>query len=211
MTALSQVKRSVLPARHVILSPGAFADDWSGKPPVQVAIGLRLLSVLELAECRLEAEREAAGVYNEHSEDAPPIADVIIEQYNEILLCEAAARCTCNPNDITKPYFDNASATVRVALTSEGLRKVWDEYLLFSVGCGAVTTPASDDDVKTLARGLRNEMVRAVLDVEDRKLCAYLLEKLSAALPDREERDQDDEETAAVDEDEESVHIALTE
>jgi hypothetical protein len=211
VTALSKVKRSNKPPRLVLLKPDAFEVNWPHRPNVDVAIGLRLLSVREEAECRLEAEREAAGVYEEHPNGAPPMMEVLVEQYNEILLCESMARATCNPNDVTKPYFDNAVITVRVALTSVGLRKLWDEYILLAVGTGVVTAPATDEDLQLLGRALRSGAARR-LDVESRKLCAYLLENLAGAIPDREgiEEADDDNDDGFLDDDAGDGYTATT-
>ena len=191
MTALSKLKKNRAPRAHVLLPPEAFEETWSQRPTSPVAIGLRALSVGDLASCRLEAEREASGVYNERPEHATPMIDVLVEQYNEILLCELAARCCCNPNDVTLPYFDNAAVTIRLAVTSEGLRRIWDEYTLMVKGSGVEMAPANDAEVTLFGRAMRSDKVRDLLDVEGRKLVAHLLAKLNAALPDGAELDDD--------------------
>ena len=213
MTALSKVKKLVRPQRIVKLPPDAFEANWHGRPNVDVAVGLRLLSVKELAECRLEAEREATGVYDNHPPGANPMSDVVVEQYNEILLCEAMARATCDPNNVTVPYFEQANITIRAALTSEALQRLWDEYQILSNGIGYVLPQASDEEMKLLGRVLRSEIGRRTLDTEGRKLCLYLLAKLKDALPETPDEEMDEMLDGAIDafegEDEvESVHVA---
>jgi hypothetical protein len=216
MTTLSKAKRNLAPQRIVTLSPICFEANWPGRPAVDVAIGLRLLSIAEISECRMEAEREAAGVYDEHPDGTHVMGDVIVEQYNEILLCEVMARATCNPNDITKPYFEKAVQTVRVALTSEALRKLWDEYTKLSKGSGVVMTPATDAELRLFGRAMLRPKFRESLDDEGRKLVAYLLEKLEAAIPEGEKvsdaNDDEDDGDGFLDDDDdgESVYTATT-
>lgn len=183
MTAISRLRRSVKPGAIVTLPPSAFEANWKDRPHADVAVGLRLLSVREIMECRVEAEREATGVYDEHPAGAQPMQEVIVEQYNEILLCEMLARALCDPNNVLQPYFQQAVVTIRSALTSEALQRLWDEYVKMSVTSGILMAEASDDEVKILARALRSGACRKLLDKEARKLVAYLLTKVRDAVP----------------------------
>ena len=221
MSRFADIKRKLVPPRIVKVSPEAFEPNWAGRPPADIAMGLRPLSVRELQECRVEAKREATGFYEEQPRDSdaePFVEQVAIETYNEVLLCEALARATCQPNNVTVPYFDNPTVTIRAALTSETLLWLWNEYTIMQRGKCSVMVGASDDELKLLARCLRSELGRRVLTTEGRNLCAYLLTNLREAMPDTSdveeiEMDNDlfdliDDGIAATGVDGETVHIA---
>lgn len=174
MTVLSKIERSVVPPRIVTLTPSAFSDDWSGKPAVNVAIGLRFVSQGDLGLARREAEREAVGFYEElRGAPRTPDLDTMVDIRNDALLIGAVARAACDPTDVTKPYFKGAEGTVRIALTPAGLRRLWDELVILLAGSTVARPSATDDDVVELARRLRT---KPKLDDEARKLIAYLLE-----------------------------------
>jgi hypothetical protein len=183
MTALSAVPGLRAPDRIVVLSPDAFADTWLHKPRADVAVGLRRISVAQVNAAMIEATREAAGVYDAHPDGSTPILDDIIDARNEYLLCNALAVATTDPNDITRPYFEFADATIRQALTTEGLRRLWDELTILTRGNGLALPVASDEDAKLLGRALLSGIAAPALDDEGRKLIAYLLEKVERGLP----------------------------
>lgn len=188
-SALKKQKRKLIAPRIVKAQPDWFEEHWPHRPSTEVAIGLRLLSVQEGADARLEAEREVTGVYDGHPEGTTPIGDVLIEQYNEVLLCEALARALCNPNNVLEPYFQMATVTIRQALTSEALRRLWDEYLILSVEKGIMKTGATDPELALLSRALRSEGVRQRLTPTDRKLLAHVLANVKDAIPERTDDD----------------------
>lgn len=186
MTVFSKVERSPAPPRVVVLPPSAFASDWPGNKGVEMAIGLRLLSQGDVDTARREAEREALGFYEQLAEGArtKPEPDSLIDTFNEALLANAVARATCDPNDVSRPYFPLAEDMVRRALTPEGMRRLWDELVLLHKGSGAAMPVATDDEVQLLGRALSSGAAAAALDDEGRKLCAYLLAKIDEAIPD---------------------------
>lgn len=175
MSTFSKLERDKSPPRMVVLQPSAFADDWPLKRGTEVAVGLRFVSQDDLDRGRREAEREAVGFYAEVRGFAvPPDKDTAVAVWNDALMMNAIARGTCNPNDVTRPYFEAADDTVRRALTPEGARRLWDELVILHKGSGPSRPVATDDQIVQLAEILTSGIQ---LDDEGRKLCAYLLER----------------------------------
>lgn len=175
MSTFSKLERDKTPPRVVILQPTAFADDWPLKRGTEVCVGLRFVSQDDLDRGRREAEREALGFYAElRGAPLPPDKDTAIEVWRDAMMMNAVARGTCDPNDVTRPYFEAADDTVRRALTPEGARRLWDELVILHKGSGPSRPVATDDDVARLVQLLSSGVE---LDDEGRKLCAYLLER----------------------------------
>lgn len=127
MTTLSALKKTAQPPRVAILSPSAFADTWEAKPTADVAVGLRLLSERELQTAKAEASKTIERMYA--GEDGEIFdQEKAVEAWNDALVRWAVAYATCDPNDVTKPYFDFAEDVIAAALTPEGIRRLWDEW-----------------------------------------------------------------------------------
>lgn len=192
---LSKVERDFRPIRVVAVPPSAFADSWRGKPAVDVAIGLRLISQADADRGQREAEREATGFYASLRETPLPQDPATATQvFNEAVVMHAVALGTCNPNNVTDPFFLAAQDTVKVALTPEGARRIYDELTILHQGSSPARHAATDAEARLLGRIL---LSRSRLDDEDRKLIAYLLEKRAAVgdvpLPDEDDEDDGDE------------------
>lgn len=182
--------RDKKPARCVVLPSSGFADTWDKKPATDAAIGLRFLSQHDLDSARREAEKEAQGFYREFRErDKAPDDETLADVFNDAFLANVCARGTCNPNDVTLPYFPFAEDVVRLALTPEAMRRVWDELLLLHKGSIVARPAASDEDVQRLASALP----KVTLDLELRRIIAYVVEKLGAQVDEHAASDADAE------------------
>lgn len=191
---LSRAPRERKPPRTIVLPPSAFATDWSKRPSTDAAIGLRLLSQRDLDVARREAEREAQGFYDEFRQRRLDVTgETVDDVFNDAFLVQVAARATCDPNDASKPYFPFAEDVVAQALTSEALRRIWDELVILHKGSIAARPSADDALVRALGATLRRRP--DALDEEGRRLCAYLAEKLgiTSAHEGAEDVDYEDE------------------
>lgn len=164
------------PPRIVTLSPHHFADTYESKPEVEVAIGLRLVSEHDLDVARAQAATKVVTMFSD-DEDAITDETARDEAYNDALVCWAVARATTNPNDVSRPYFDCAEDVLPTALTPQAIRFLWDELVRLQAGSGAITPPASDDEIESLFAMLKSG---ALTDLDDqqaselRKLLAYV-------------------------------------
>lgn len=173
----AQAGRDTTPERIIVLPPAAFADDYGGKPTDDLAIGLRRLSQDDTAYARAEAEREAVDFYREmEGHTHRPDLFVVEDVRNDALMCTAVGRLCTDPNDVTKAYFRGQEDQTRVALTPEGVRRIWDEYILFTEGSGVARARATDAEARRLAQAIASGLV--ALDDEARMLIAYLVESL---------------------------------
>lgn len=173
----AEAPRTLAPEHIITLPPSAFAEDYEKRPKTDVAIGLRRLSQADTAYARAEAEREAVDFYSE-MEGRPrrPAMATLVEVRNDALMCLAVGRACTDPNDATKPWFRGQEDTTRVALTPEGVRRIWDEYVLFCASSGVARAKASDAEAAKLGRAIAQGAVK--LDDEARMLLAYLGESL---------------------------------
>jgi hypothetical protein len=197
VTAASKVERNLEPEKTVILPPAAFADDYEKKPTEEVAIGLRRLSHMDLDSGQREAERIAVGFYDELRGYPRQIDIEGIEQLrNDELLIFAIARACTDPNDVSKLYFRGLEEEVRLALTNEAIRRLWDELVLFTLTGGVQKARATDAEARAvgqrLARGL------AKLDDEDRIMLAIIAEKCGCLGASPFDEDDDDDEELVV-------------
>lgn len=194
MTTLSKSTKDKHPPKTLVLQPSAFADSYAQKPSVDVAVGLRFISQGEIDTARQEAERIARRFYEDFaSRDLEVSREPLEDAYNDAFLALVIAAATCDPNDLTRPYFEFAEDTVRRALTPEALRRLWDDVVILHKGSVEARHEATDEEIQVLAQSLP----RAELDSESRRLCAYLMEKLKDAgqlVEEPEDKPQEDAE-----------------
>jgi hypothetical protein len=143
------------PDRIVVLPPELFASDWKRRPSTEVAVGLRVISELDVQIGKAEASKYMVKMYAQ--DGTGPIVDVekAWECWNDAWLTYAIGRAACDPNDADKAYFPWAQDETSKALSSAGLRRLWDEYCLIYRGIGE-RPQASDADLLTLVKSLGN-------------------------------------------------------
>lgn len=124
----------------------AFAEDWESRPRAPVCVGLRLMSDGDKSKARAEAEHLASELHSDGGELA-------IEAYNDALMRQIVALAICSPNDATIPseLFPSAEEQVRVAITSEGAKLVFQEYLKYEVESSPIHPEATNDELVELA------------------------------------------------------------
>jgi hypothetical protein len=173
----AKVSRDVVPRATVVLSPDDFASAWEDRPASPVAIGLRLISTGVDETARREAARLAW--------EAVPRAEdreARYEQYGEQVIRWIVAKATCNPNNVDVPYFEHAEETIKEALTSRGVRKVFDAYERLLIEQGALDEAITDDDIETLARLLSSGALRMLApakEIRARKLLSFVRDELN--------------------------------
>lgn len=110
------------PPRVIAIPPSAWASHRADKPADAVEVGLRLISEDDIQYARGEAIRIATEyVQNpDHQEERH-------EAFNDALMRVALGRALCQPHDVTQPYFLMGEDEIRVRLTSEGVRRLYQE------------------------------------------------------------------------------------
>jgi hypothetical protein len=176
-------KEIVKPARVVVVPLSAWAYNYKLKPKDEVAIGLRLISEREVQVGKAEASKYMLKMYG--TDGALPLTDIekAYECWDDAFLAYVVGRSACDPNDCDKQYFPFAQDDAKNALTSEGLRLIWDEYMLAARGTGE-RAQIREDELLVLARSLVGGGL-SVLDTETlkeaRKHLAWVYEVLGKA------------------------------
>lgn len=189
---LSQTKNDA-PLRTIVFPRDGYSDNWGEKPHSDVAIGLRLLSESDIQCARAEASKQSAMWYEAREGEAVD-EESRTEAFNDSLIRFAVARGTCDPNNKSKGFFDLAEETVRLALTSEGARFIWDEIIRLHIGTGVNIRAILPEDVAVLARLLQRgsiDLLPPAKKLEVRKLLTHCLDALLAVSPEEEDSDDD--------------------
>ncbi|WP_394847403.1 hypothetical protein LZC95_08050 [Pendulispora brunnea] len=171
----------------IVLPPSAFADRWEAKPDAAVAVGLRLLSERDIQVAKAESSKWVDKMYS-GADGVIRDVDKAVESWNDCLVRWACALGTCDPNDVTKPYFPAAEDVIGDALTSEGLRRIWDALELLHLEESPVAPEATDAEILALI-GRIAEGTADVAESEGRAIDAGpLLTGLSLAQAKRARR-----------------------
>lgn len=76
-------------------------------------------------------------------------------------MAHAVAAASCDPNNASRHYWDCGADSVREALTTAAVRRLWDELELATLETGASRPEATEDDRTQLARLLRGRRWRS--------------------------------------------------
>lgn len=192
MAAFSQIVNAArLPAAIVQLRPEAFHSEWPHKPTNTVAVGLSLLSEADTAVCRAEASKKACELHPE----GPKLDPAWVEAYNDELFVWVLSRTLCDASDAGKPYFEEHGQDediVKQAFTAQAIRHLWDELERATISVSPVRAPASDDDLRYLAKLLDAGAVGLLVTPQQlrmRKLAAFMLEQLEPLAEELESLD----------------------
>lgn len=181
MSGFGKLARDTVPPQTVVLEPHDFASEWEGRPVSSVAIGLRLVPNGVDETARAQAAQYAWELH--------PNRDDVEERgntFSDAVVRWLVAKCTCLPNSVDQPYFEMAEDTVKVALTSRGIRKIWDAYEQMLIEMGGLDGPISDPDLERLQALLASNalaMLPPNREVRARKLLAFVLSELMEIAP----------------------------
>jgi hypothetical protein len=143
------------PGRTIIIPPTAWAETWPKRPQSDVAAGLRRLSEWDLQLARAEAVKAVLELY---PEDEPFDSIERDHTFNDMLIVEAIAKALTDPNDVNKSYFEAPEDETREALTSDFLRKAYDELVAMQ-RTGSLSEP---EITQAQAAALASQLVAGV-------------------------------------------------
>lgn len=137
------------PPAMVQVQPVVWAPTWKDAPEEPVMVGLRPLSEADLVFCNGEAVKLAIQFYPLATDAAA--VEARDRAYNEALMRLAVSRGTCDPNDVTQPWEFwgkyGGDEVVRDALTTNGLKMLWDALERVTIETSAVEPEATDQDI----------------------------------------------------------------
>jgi hypothetical protein len=98
-----------------------------------------------------------------------------IDCFNDTLMRLYVARGTCQPDDVSAPFWDVADENVKLALSEVGVQLLWEAYDAFRVGEDPLETEATDDELTELADVLLDGEVWGRLELVDAARARRLL------------------------------------
>lgn len=178
ITEAPTAKLTIKPLRVAILPITAWATDYEGRAIQPVEIGLKILSESDIQSARSEAVRAAWNCIPGEPGDTK--TEERIEAFNDALIRFAVARGTCKPTDATLPYWDMAEDVVSLALTTDGIKFLWEELQKLKIERSPLSAEIDDDEASSLAawltsekrRGLPKELLRLLHECHDRAAAA---------------------------------------
>ena len=177
------------PDRIVVLPIACFVADWQGRKALgntpTVAVGLRKICDMDVQAARAEASKSTLAIYADEKGKIRDAASANAS-YSDLLIRHAMSRAMCDPNDASRSFFAFPDeATVKQALSTDAIVRLWDEYVLMTRTTGVEFAKASDDDLERLARALFARGVLTALpegtEAEVRKMALWVLNQLVAA------------------------------
>ena len=195
MGAFREIEESetLRPTETLVVSPNGrdpktgrlveyWSPRWEPRPVEEVCCGVRPLTGLDDDYIRESAARHAWKTLPGRLDDEHHVARTDV--YNDELMRLAVARATCDPNDATRPWDvwqGPSEEMVRVALTREGVKALYDAIERVSISLSPVRPEADDEDVYELAdlvaAGALDRMPTARAS-RARRLALFLLEEL---------------------------------
>lgn len=159
------------PSRTVKLQPHHFADKYHGKPDGPVDVGIKILGERDLEEAASYAEGHANLCHPKQRHDS----DLWIEAFNRGLRQFAVARGTTKPNDVSEPYFEYADDVVPLALSPEGIHRLYLEIDLLCMMEDVKAPAIGADEQQRLAEMLRTGAAWEGLSEADQRRLSHLL------------------------------------
>lgn len=176
---LAKAEAPRTPPGFVVVPKSAWATSWAKAPKDDVAIGLRLLSESDVQIARAWAAKKASAMFLVDGRLTD--SDDFNAAYNDALMRYAVARSACDPNDASAPYWQAAEDVVGVALTSGGVRLIYDAIERMHVAMSPTTPIANDQDVAELVELLSlGALGKLANQKQTRKLLFDCLETLRA-------------------------------
>jgi hypothetical protein len=169
-----------VPPRIIMVQPTAFASEWADAPSEPVTMGLRHVSDDDLQKARAEAAKYATKMHGEDDQES------LVDCFNDALLRQRIARTTCNAQDVRRPWFEFAEDTVRIALTTEGVKSIVHEIEVFETETSPLFPQATDEDVLDLEAIIKQKPPwNSMSEAEQRgtrRLIGVVLERFGEAL-----------------------------
>jgi hypothetical protein len=167
-------------APKVITVPvAAFSWEWNERPEQPVEIGLRIVPDEDTQAARDQAARFVFDRYGDRWQ-----CQEGTDCFNDALWRHRIARTTCQPDDVRRPWFRAAEDTVRMALSTEGVKLLAQEIEVFEQENSPAYKPATDDEVVDLAAALAEEPFAGMTEAEERatrRLLSVVLKRIGEA------------------------------
>lgn len=183
MSKYSEIVPNRKPLRVVIVPTSAWCAEYRKRPTAPVAVGIRLLSDDDIQMIRREAAGATVRMYT--GDDGQPVDEAAMtEAYNDALIRWVVGRSVCDPNNTDTSFFESEEETAGQALTSDGLRFLFDHYDALRTECSPHMAAIADADVAEIVRRLGDlSKLKTSRALRARKLLQSVLEDLREVDP----------------------------
>ncbi len=172
-----QVAMAKVPSHIIELPLSAFADSYKDKrghvdkPDGPAKVGFRLVAEERFNKARSEAAKEAWRLHPDEGDEPNRI-----DYFNEKLIGQIVAFATTEADDVTQPFFgEMPEDKVFRVLTSQGIRRLYDEFEAFAISVSPTAPEASDADLDVLADGLMSGELLTSMDIDTARRARRLL------------------------------------
>ena len=143
MSTLKQLTLSVRrPPEIRVFSPKIFASSYEKRPTDDIAVGIKLLSDFDISCAKGNASKTAWAMVPNHNS-----IDERVDAYNDALMRRIVCACTTDPNDLSKPWFKQGILEVEIALTSDGVKAIFDAYEAACMAMSPVYRELSEEEL----------------------------------------------------------------
>lgn len=181
--AVAAEKTAAAPGDVFMVPPSSFSDEWERKPSEPVQMGMRLASVQTIDEAIRMASRAA---WEGHPESGESKARE--ELFTQEVMVNVLSRTLTDPRDRSVLFFAVApEAQCRLALSSGGIRALWERLERFMVASSPLSPEAEDIEVEALAKALSGGVLRKLdkhQQARARRMIGAILMELMQLEPD---------------------------
>ncbi len=142
-------QQSYEPERTIVLGVNSYCADWN--PKVEICLGLRRYSDRDVQTARAEAMKTALELHDDYQGQ--------VEAFNDALMRWLILRGTCDPNDIrlNAPVFEGIDENVRLALTPQAIRFIWDHLERYHIEASPLVKEIDEEETKELVKRLQDD------------------------------------------------------
>jgi len=174
--------KALKPRRVVQIPPTAWAEGHPEAPVTAVDVGLKLLSEQDVQEAKVTAARVIAELYGQVDDE-----ESIVSGYNDALMRACVGRATCKPDSAATPFFELGEDEIRVKLTPEGIRGLYQEIEANHLALSPTLLEIDEDGRLELAAMLQRLDLWDFIPAEERPLLGRLLAHCHGVMQEAED------------------------
>jgi hypothetical protein len=167
------------PPRVIKLPLSAWKSTYEGRPECEISVGLRLPGQDDSETIETEALKDLRNNLEQGD-------DAAMRAYQESKLVNLVAACICSPEDVTAAHelFPSPNMLLPIALTPQGLRRLFDEIERLQIDTSPIFAEATDDQALAVAELLTVDALKKLTDADSvrasraRRYVAFLLDEL---------------------------------
>jgi hypothetical protein len=169
------------PPRVVTLPLACWADEHPDRPAAPIEMGLRVASDEDFQRAQDEAAKAVVTFASAGDGDDK------VRAYNDALITEIVAACTCQATNVQMPFFEMAALDVRRRLTPAGIKRLWEELQILEATAQPALSTVTEEGLGHLYAMLDRGVAWEYLPREEELRLKRLLEHVRLNLAVAEE------------------------